>query len=202
MLRPAAGYLAAAERAIITSRELPALDDPERVSAIDAIGVAGKRLEDIGKTADLTAAQRTRLDSVLTLSEQLRDGKAYLSTSSAVSQIRQLQRGVTSLIDPIIAEQLEPEAKLPALQQALDGRVSLAMQQYMVNVTDPKTINPVDLSAELGVEQVIIDRLGAIIGTTDPQVRKPTSRTPHTSAWSAAAATTSVTRRPSRPTTT
>ena len=62
-------------------------------------------------------------------------------------------------------------AKLPALQQALDGRVSLAMQQYMVNVADPKSINLVDLSAELGVEQVIIDRLGSIIGTTDPQVQ-------------------------------
>ena len=171
VLRPAAGYLAAAERALITTREIPALDDPERVAAIDAIGAAAKRLEDIGKTADLTAAQRTRLDSVLTLSEQLRDGKAFLSTSSAVSQIRQLQRGVASLIDAIIAEQLEPEPKLPALQQALDGRVSLAMQQYMVSVSDPKTINLVDLSAELGVEQIIIDRLGSIVGTTDPQVQ-------------------------------
>jgi signal transduction histidine kinase len=78
---------------------------------------------------------------------------------------------VASLIDAIIAEQLEPEPKLPALQQALDGRVSLAMQQYMASVSDPKTINPVDLSAELGVEQIIIDRLGSIIGTEDPQVQ-------------------------------
>ena len=53
----------------------------------------------------------------------------------------------------------------------MDGRVSLAMQQYMVNVSDPKSINLVDLSAELGVEQVIVDRLGSIIGTTDPQVQ-------------------------------
>ena len=33
------------------------------------------------------------------------------------------------------------------------------------------TINFVDLSAELGVEQVIVDRLGSILGTTDPQVQ-------------------------------
>jgi signal transduction histidine kinase len=171
VLRPAAGYLAAAERAIITTRQIPALDDPDRVSAIDAVAAAGKRLEDTGKAAELTAAQRNRLDSVLTLSEQLRSGRAYISTSSAVSQVRQLQRGVASLIDAIIAEQLEPEPKLPALQQALDGRVSLAMQQYMVSVSDPKTINLVDLSAELGVEQIIIDRLGSIVGTTDPQVQ-------------------------------
>ena len=45
VLRPATGYLAAAERAVITSREKSALDDPGRVSAIDAVDVAGKRLE-------------------------------------------------------------------------------------------------------------------------------------------------------------
>ncbi len=172
VLRPAANYLAAAERAIIVSRQRPDLEDQGRLSAIKAVGVAGQRLEDTGKSADLTSAQRTRLSSVLKLSEQLRSGTAYLSAGQAVSQVRQLQRGVTELIDAIIAEQLEPEAKLPALQNALDGRVSLAMQQYQVNVPDAHTINDVDLSAELGVEQVIIDRLGSIIGTTDPQVQR------------------------------
>ena len=42
VLRPAAGYLAAAERAIIISRQRPALDDPGRVSAIEAVDVAGE----------------------------------------------------------------------------------------------------------------------------------------------------------------
>jgi signal transduction histidine kinase len=171
VLRPAAGYLAAAQRAIITSRQLPALDDPVRVSAIDAVAVAGRRLEDIAKQADLTSTQRDRLDSVMNLSEQLRNGRAYVSAGQAVSQVRQLQRGVTQLVDSIVAEQVQPEAKLAALQQALDGRVSLAMQQYMVNVSKASDINLVDLSAELGVEQVIIDRLGSIIGTTDTQVQ-------------------------------
>ncbi len=171
VLRPAASYLAAAERAIITSRQIPVLDDPGRISAIEAVAVAGKRLEDIGKQADLTSTQRARLESVMKLSEQLRDGRAYVSAGQAVSQVRQLQRGVTQLIDSIVAEQVQPEAKLAALQQALDGRVSLAMQQYMVNVSKASDINLVDLSAELGVEQVIIDRLGSILGTTDPQVQ-------------------------------
>src|SRR3954471_4810181 len=171
VLRPAAGYLAAAERAIIISRQRPALDDPGRLSAIGAVKVAGQRLEDIGKTAELTSTQRARLESVLSLSAQLRDGRGYVSAGQAVSQVRQLQRGITELIDSIVAEQIEPEPKLAALQQALDGRVSLAMQQYMVNVNDPKSINLVDLSAELGVEQVIIDRLGSYLGTTDKEVQ-------------------------------
>jgi hypothetical protein len=170
VLRPAVGYLAAAERAIIISRQRPALDDPGRLSAIDAVDVAGQRLADTGQTADLSPAQQERLDSVLKLSTQLRDGKAYVSAGQAVSQVRQLQRGVTELIDSIVAEQIKPEAKLGALQQALDGRVSLAMQQYMVNVPKTVEVNGVDLAAELGVEQVIIDRLGSYLGTDEPKV--------------------------------
>ena len=170
VLRPAAGYLAAAERAIIVSRQRPALDDPGRLSAIEAVDVAGQRLLDIGKQSDLTATQDKRLKSVITLSAQLRDGDAYVSSGSAVSQVRQLQRGVTELIDAIVVAQIDPEPKLAALQQALDGRVSLAMQQYMVNINDPKQVNLVDLSAELGVEQVIIDRLGSYLGTDQKDV--------------------------------
>ena len=62
VLRPAVGYLAAAERAIIISRQKPALDDPARVSAIEAVDVAGKRLEDAGEVGrpDLGPAQAAR----------------------------------------------------------------------------------------------------------------------------------------------
>src|SRR3954469_4796085 len=171
VLRPAAGYLAAAERALIISRQRPGLTDPGRLSAISAVDTAGKRLEDVGKTADLSSKQQTRLDTVMKLSAQLREGRAYLSAGQAVAQVRQLQRGVTELIDSIVAEQIDPEPKLAALQQALDGRVSLAMQIFMTNA-DAKNINSVDLAAELGVEQVIIDRLGSFLGISEPQVQK------------------------------
>src|SRR5689334_13548941 len=40
VLRPAAGYLAAAERAIIISRQRPDLQDQGRLSAISAVDVA------------------------------------------------------------------------------------------------------------------------------------------------------------------
>jgi signal transduction histidine kinase len=170
VLRPALAYLAAAERAVITSRLKPLLDDPDRAAAIKDVDEAGTRLADTGKSADLSSAQQKKFDSVLTLSKQLRDGHAYISVGQAVSQMRQLQRGVTELIDSIIAEQIEPEPKLAALQQALDGRVSLAMQQFQVANQGGKDVNLVDLAAELGVEQVIIDRLGSYLGTDDKQV--------------------------------
>ncbi len=172
VLRPAAGYLAAAERAIIISRQRPALDDPGRVSAIAAVDVAGQRLEDIGKKADLTSAQRKRLDSV------------HEPERAAARRPALRLRGPGGLPGPPAPARRDQadrrdrrraaraRGQAAALQQALDGRVSLAMQQYMVNVADPKSINLVDLSAELGVEQVIIDRLGSILGTTDPAVQK------------------------------
>lgn len=167
VLRPAADYLAAAERAVIVSRQKPALEDPDRLAAIEAVNQASERLSDVAASADLSDKQQTRLDQIQKLSIQLRDGGAYVSAGQAVSQVRQLQRGVTQLIDAIVNEQQSPEPKLAALQQALDGRVSLAMQQYQVNIGDPKQINDVDLAAELGVEQVIIDRLGSYLGTDD-----------------------------------
>lgn len=170
VLRPAVGYLSAAEAAIITSRQKPALDDPDRVAAIEAVDVAGTRLEDVASSADLTATQQKQLDTVLSLSVQLRDGKAYVSVGAAVSQVRQLQRGVAELINAIVAEQIEPEPRLQMLQQTIDGRVSLAMQQFQVATNGGKDINPVDLAAEVGVEAATIDRLAAQLGTTDEHV--------------------------------
>ena len=170
VLRPAADYLAAAERAIITARQKPLVADPERVAAIEAVDAAGTRLEDVSKSADLTSKQQARLDTVMSLSQQLRDGKAYVSVGASVSQVRQLQRGIVELINAIVAEQIEPEPRLQMLQQAIDGRVSLAMQQFQVATNDGKDINPVNLAAELGVEAATIDRLAAQLGSTNELV--------------------------------
>jgi signal transduction histidine kinase len=171
VLRPAAGFLAAAERATIITRQRPAADDPGRVSAIAAVGVASKRLADIAGQSDLTAGQKAGVDNVIKLSEPLRNGDAYLTTGAAMAEVRALGRGVDELIDAIVEEQIEPEPKLAALQQAIDGRVSLSIQQYMVNASRKTDINLVDLSAELGVEQVIIDKLGSYVGTSDKEVQ-------------------------------
>src|SRR5690349_16075300 len=84
VLRPAADYLAAAERAVVVSRQHPQLDDQGRLSAIAAVADAGKTLKDAGKRADLTPAQSTSLANVINLSEQLRNGDAYVSTGQAV----------------------------------------------------------------------------------------------------------------------
>ena len=100
----------------------------------------------------------------------MRNGMAYVSLTSSVSQVRQLERGVTQIISTIIDEQTRPEPGLLVLAQALDGRLSLALQE--IQVSNSKTIpaNPVELYTEFGVELASIDRLAISLGQTDPRV--------------------------------
>ena len=108
----------------------------------------------------------------MSLSVQLRDGHAYLSVGQAVSQLRQLQRGVTELIDAIVVEQIEPAS--PSWPRS--SRRSTAASRWPCSSSRSPTTatrrqsTSVDLAAELGVEQVIIDRLGSYLGTDDKYV--------------------------------
>ena len=100
----------------------------------------------------------------------MRNGMAYVSLTSSVSQVRQLERGLTQVISTIIDEQTKPEPALLMLAQALDGRLSVALQE--IQVANIKTIpaNPVELYTEFGVELGAIDRLAVAMGQTDPRV--------------------------------
>ena len=100
----------------------------------------------------------------------MRNGMAYVSLTSSVSQVRQLERGLTQVISTIIDEQTKPEPALLMLAQALDGRLSVSLQE--IQVANIKTIpaNPVELYTEFGVELGTIDRLAVAMGQTDPRV--------------------------------
>ena len=107
---------------------------------------------------------------MLDLSAQLRTGMGYVSIGQSVSQVRQLHRGVTALINTIVAEQIEPEPRLQILAQTLDGRISLAMQQLAVAYGTGDLARPRQLAAEIGIESSAIERLGVALGATDPTV--------------------------------
>ena len=170
VLRPAVAYLAAAEHAAVVARERTAAEDPARDTAVAAVAAAGAELESARDTADLTPAQREQLNEVLDLSAQLRTDMGYLSIGQSVSQVRQLHRGVTALINTIVAEQIEPEPRLQILSQTLDGRISLAMQQLAVAYGTGDLARPRQLAAEIGIESSAIERLGVALGATDPTV--------------------------------
>jgi signal transduction histidine kinase len=166
---PAVDYLAAAEHAAVVSRAV-GINDPKLDQAQQAVVEAGAKLVEARDRADLTPAQLRQVNDVLSLSEQLRNGMAYTSLTGAVSQVRQLERGVTQIISTIVDEQRRPEPALLVLAQALDGRLSLSLQDIQVANTKTVPINPVELYTELGVEQAAIDRLAISLGQTDPRV--------------------------------
>lgn len=170
VLPPAVAYLDAAEDAAVVARRKTAAIDPARDKAVVAVNKAADDLAAAARAADLTAGQDAQVASILDLSTQLRDGTAYLSVGQSVSQVRQLHAGVTELITQIMNEQAEPEPRLLVLQQVLDGRLSLSMQQFQVAYDNGADASQVDLASELGVEAAAIDRLGAALGTTQEQV--------------------------------
>ncbi len=169
VLGPAVEYLAAAENAAVVARTV-GINDPKLDAAQQEVVDAGARLVEARNKADLTPTQLRQVNDVLSLSEQMRTGMAYVSLTSSVSQVRQLERGVTQMISTILDEQLRPEPTLLVLAQALDGRLSLSLQE--IQVANEKTIpaNPVELYSEFGVELSAIDRLAISLGQTDPRV--------------------------------
>ena len=141
VLGPAIEYLAAAEHAAIVARAV-GINDPKLDEAQQEVVAAGARLVDARDKADLTPKQLAQVNNVLTLSEQMRTGMAYVSVASSVSQVRQLERGVTQVISTIVDEQIKPEDRLLVLAQALDGRLSLALQQIQVSGTTTTSTPP------------------------------------------------------------
>ena len=169
VLGPAIAYLAAAEHAAVVARA-EGIDNPKLDAAQKEVVDAGTKLVEARDQADLTPTQLRQVNDVISLSEQMRNGMAYVSLTSSVSQVRQLERGVTQIISTIIDEQTRPDPGLLVLAQALDGRLSVALQE--IQVSNSKTIpaNPVELYTEFGVELASIDRLAISLGQTDPRV--------------------------------
>ena len=110
VLGPAVEYLAAAEHAAIVARAV-GINDPKLDEAQQEVVEAGARLVEARDQADLTPTQLRQVNDVLSLSEQMRTGMAYVSVTSSVSQVRQLERGVTQVISTIVDEQTKPEER-------------------------------------------------------------------------------------------
>ena len=169
VLEPAINYLTTASRAAVIAREV-GINDPKLEAAKREVVEAGTKLIEARDRADLTPTQLRQINDVIALSEQMRSGMAYVSLGSSVSQIRQLERGITQMIATIIDAQTTPEPKLQVLAQVLDGRLSLALQDIRVANYKDIDINPADFYSEFGVELGIIDRLAVALGQTDPRV--------------------------------
>ena len=154
---------------------------------------AGDEFEDAVEDADLTSdPARSAPTSVLDLQRTAaRAAWRYVERRPVGLPARQLQPGVNQLIDTIVAEQHRARARgSQLLGSVIDGRVSLAIQQFTVAYQDGKGVKPIDLAAEVGVEAVG-DRphRGRARHRRRGRRRAARRRTPRTSAPSASGGT-------------
>jgi signal transduction histidine kinase len=170
VLRPAVAYLNAVETAVVVARQKTVLDDPDRDAAIDKVVAAGKEYLDTVKSAELTAGQREQAQDLYDRSEALREPLGYASVNQSVAALTQLQAGVNSLVNTILEEQREPDLRLQDLSNVIDGRASLAFQQFAVAFNDGSGVKPIDIGSEIGVEAAAIDRIAASLGIEDKDV--------------------------------
>jgi signal transduction histidine kinase len=170
VLEPATDYLAAVENAAVVS--LRSGDNAqalleEAVAAVDAAAVA---FEESLDDARLTATQRERAESMLSLTEDARTPQLYAVADQSVAVLRQIQISVNQLIAAIVEDQIEPDARLQVLDQVLGGRISLAIQQFAVADDKDGVVKPYDVAAEIGVESAAIERVAAVVGGGDSDI--------------------------------
>ena len=170
VLRPAVDYLNAVETAVVVAREKTAVDDPARDAAIDKVVTAGKAYVKTVEAAELTSGQRQQADDLFARSENLRAAIGYASVNQSVAALTQLQAGVNSLVNSILEEQREPDLRLQDLSNIIDGRASLAFQQFQVAFDNGAGVKPIDLGSEIGVEAAAIDRIAASLGLKNADV--------------------------------
>jgi signal transduction histidine kinase len=170
VLRPAIDYLTAASRAMVAAQNPEASETGDVKAAVTDLEDAAEELESTRATADLTAEQSHQVDVVLDLSRVLREDSSNLSPGTWVAQLRQLQTGVSRLINTIANAQLEPEPRLQLLAETLAGRFSLAMQEALVATSRSGDTGSLELFAELGAEGAAVDRLASDLGEAEHSV--------------------------------
>ena len=181
VLGPAVDYLAAAEHAAVVARAV-GINDPKLDAAQQEVVEAGAKLVEARDRADLTPKQLRQVNDVISLSEQMRNGMAYVSLASSVSQVRQLERGITQIITTIIDEQIKPEPACWCSPRPSTAGCRCRCRRSRSPAAQTTTANPVELYTEFGVELGAIDRLAIALGQTDPlrardpEVERPARR--------------------------
>ena len=170
VLGPAVAYLAAAEHAAVVARA-EGIDNPKLDAAQKEVVDAGTKLVEARDQADLTPAQLRQVNDVISLSEQMRNGMAYVSLT------------LLGLAGPSARARRHPDhqhhhrrADPPRARACwCSPRPWTAACRWRCRRSrsaNSKTIpaNPVELYTEFGVELASIDRLAISLGQTDPRV--------------------------------
>ena len=182
VLAPAVEYLAAAETAMVAAQGTSTTSEGVLLDALDEITRTSKELRGAVDGADLNGLQAAHVSSLLDLSQAMRsEDAADLGGATWIAQVRQLESSVSQLISSVNAAQATPEPRLEQLSQALNGRLSLTMQQAIISTEDIAQSDSQELFSELGVEASAIDRLAGSLGAefADEVAKLRTTNTEH-----------------------
>lgn len=159
VLGPTIDYLYAAENATVVARSEKASNSPARTAAVEAVRTAAEELQGLTDDPALTDNQQAQLAGLVALSDQLRDGRAYVTLLQSLSQVRQLHNGVSDFYQSIINGQTAPEPVLQQVSFVMEGRLAFTMQQLQVAYSGNRITNTSEVFSALGVEDAAIAQL-------------------------------------------
>ncbi|GGD26305.1 ATP-binding protein [Nocardioides daphniae] len=159
VLGPTIDYLYAAESATVVARSESASNSPARTEAVEKVRQAAEKLEAQIDDEALTQNQKAQLEGLVALSDQLRDGRAYVTLLQSLSQVRQLHNGVSDFYQSIVNGQNAPEPVLQQIGYVMEGRLAFTMQQLQVAYQGNRITNSSDVFSALGVEDAAISQL-------------------------------------------
>jgi signal transduction histidine kinase len=164
VLGPAIDYLSATERIAMPAALADRMGADGAGTPDQSFAAAQNRLRQAAAGAHLTTAEKQTVASMLQLGQQFRSTGTTDTPSVALSS---LARYAGQLINATAVTQGSPDPRTQALVQALNGRLSLAKQQLLLQSTGTHSqLGLAWFTAEVGVEGSALDNLKAILGNT------------------------------------
>jgi len=165
VLDPAVAYLAAAERLTLPSSLAKQMGDGHTTSAQQFDSAATALRQAVG-SANLTPAQTALIAIITKTGAEIRTGSGTGITATAPVQLSNIERATTDLVDSTMNTSGTPGPRVQALIQSLNGELSLAKQQLLIQSSDQQSslLGSVWLAAEVGVEGAALDNLRISVG--------------------------------------
>ncbi|HET9842643.1 MAG TPA: sensor histidine kinase [Nocardioides sp.] len=151
VLGPTMDYLAATERLAMPSSLAAELG---KTDARATYATAESTLKRAAASSELSSQQRGYISAMTQIGDTLATGTGTGITATAPVQLGDMNRLTTQLINSTLNTRGTPDARVQALIQILDGRLSLAKQQLLIqsNAEESTQLGAVWLAAEIGVE--------------------------------------------------
>lgn len=157
LLGPAVDYLAAAEDAALEFRVSGRESQASR-AALKAVNDAASRLETAAVGASLSDAERAGIRQLLTDSQSLRDGSAYINPSTSIAALQKLKAAISLDISGLSDTGSSTATRIGLVGQVNEGRLAAVIEQVLV-ANRPEELPADKLYAQLGVESAAIANL-------------------------------------------